>query len=172
MANKIEEVRGLFDQFGTNLKLLSESGFEQGELALLDFHATNYLCILICGAIERDVLRMIRNYIASNWSGEAAEYFDRRDNRIPINPTDMQGFLVRINEDWKDEMKNLLRQESEASAAISTLRARRNRIAHGGEIGVNMKVDWRMKNLKDHLFQIEGFLRSLGEIINKPRIDS
>lgn len=165
MVNKIEEVRGLFNQFERNLKLLEESGFGQDELVQLDFHATSYLCILICGAIEQDVIGLLRDYIASNWSGEAAEYFAKRDNRIPLSPADMRGLVIRVNEDWKGEMKKLLRQESEASAAISTLRGHRNLIAHGRGSELNTRVGWRMQNLKIYLARIERFLKRLREII-------
>ncbi|MDD9852633.1 MAG: HEPN domain-containing protein [Deltaproteobacteria bacterium] len=131
-------------------------------MAEIHSHAANYLCILVSGALETDVIQMLSDYIGSSQSDEAKGEFLRMAKEKLPNPTigGIKRVTRGVNKAWENHMEVLLGEHSRFRESIGALNTHRNSIAHGREV-----KHLTMKNIRSYLESIGEFLVEFNKII-------
>lgn len=100
-------------------------------------HWARYLCVLVSGFIEVSIRAILTEYVKSRADTSVANYVIQDLNRFR-NPN-MERILQTLgafNSTWADNVRERTEAESELKAAIDTIIANRNGIAHGENVGI------------------------------------
>jgi|SRR5438552_7125557 len=101
----------------------------------LQSHWARYLCVLVSGFIETSVIAIYTKYAEDKSTKQIASYVERQLDRFQ-NPT-MERILsltYSFSTDWGHELKKAT--EGELKAAIDSIVANRNNIAHGQDVTI------------------------------------
>lgn len=94
-------------------------------------HLTQYLCVLVSGFIETSIQSILIEYVRMQADESVARYVESQIERRLIN-LDIQGILTvmgNFNPDWETTLRTQITQEMRGD--IGSVRANRNKIAHG-----------------------------------------
>lgn len=103
----------------------------------LQGHWARYLCVLVSGFIEVSIRAILTEYAKSRADTSVANYVIRDLHRFR-NPN-MERILQTLgafNPAWSDNVRARTEAEYELKAAIDTIIANRNGIAHGENVGI------------------------------------
>ena len=96
----------------------------------LQSHWARYLCVRVSGFIEISVRAILVEYAKNRSDRSIANYVERQLNRFQNpNMERLVQLLRSFNPAWADELKDATK--GEPKDAIDSIRANRNRIAHG-----------------------------------------
>ncbi len=117
-----------------------------GELqsnAELQAHFARYLCILVSGYVEQSVREVYSGYAADKSSPRVARVVDRFLNGMQ-NPSAeaLLQIAAAFDPTWRSELEAFI--EGPRRAALDSIVANRNQIAHGESVGITfIRVrDW------------------------------
>lgn len=101
---------------------------------------SRYLCILVAGFLERSVQTMYLEYAKSSASPKVVSYLEKQLRwSINFNMDKLLGLVSSFGDDWTQELKDH-KDFDQFKAAIDSVYANRNRIAHGDDVGVSYVV--------------------------------
>jgi len=102
----------------------------------LQSHWSRYLCILVSGFLETSVQAIYSQYAKEKSISHVANYVTKRLERF-TNPNmeDILTLAGMFNKDWRDYLENAT--EGELKAAVDSIVANRNQIAHGVDVGIS-----------------------------------
>ncbi|HLO17477.1 MAG TPA: HEPN domain-containing protein [Anaerolineales bacterium] len=132
-------------------------GIEDDEIKA---HYARYLCVLTSGYLEEAIKIIIRTYVGSKTHPNVCNYVNLSTDRVTNLKTEkLAKFLNQFNSEWKREFENKLSDEE--LAAIDSVVANRNEIAHGRNVGVSYVHvrDW-YKNVKKAIEKISIIVNS------------
>ncbi len=116
-------------------KLFSKDSDFSGEIELQS-HWARYLCILVSGFLETSVQAIYSQYAREKATPYVANYVTRKLKRF-TNPK-MEDILTlsgMFSKEWRDHLENAT--EGELKAAVDSIVANRNQIAHGVDVGIS-----------------------------------
>lgn len=120
-------------------------------------HLAKYLCVLTSGYLEESIRIIIEQYASQKASPEIVYYISNAIKGFTnLNSEKIESFLCTFNPKWGENFCNFLTDEERA--AIDSIRANRNRIAHGKNVGVSYII---VKNWYKDVKCIINDLRSL-----------
>lgn len=105
----------------------------------LQGHWARYLCVLVSGFIEVSIRAILTEHVKNKSAPSVANYVVRGLDRFQ-NPN-MERILQTLgafNPAWADEIGKLT--EGELKDAVDSVRANRNRIAHGGNVNIRYRT--------------------------------
>ena len=105
----------------------------------LQSHWSRYLCILVSGFLETSVRTIYSQYAREKAAPNIANYVTRRLERF-TNPNmgDILTLSGMFNNEWRDQLENAT--EGELKAAVDSIVANRNLIAHGANVGIGFNT--------------------------------
>lgn len=119
-------------------------------------HLAHFLCIRICGFIERATEEIYSEYARARSQPRVARFVSRRLERVDPRAERLYALAASFDTQWEVELKRVL--EPDGRAAINSLVGNRNRIAHGENVslGLDQLKSWH-KRVLDYVSAIEGF---------------
>lgn len=122
----------------------------------LQSHWARYLCILVSGFIETSVQAIYSQYAREKAAPNIANYVTRRLERF-TNPN-MEDILTlsgMFNKEWRNQLENAT--EGELKAAVDSIVANRNLIAHGADVGISFGT---IKSYYQSVVKVIGLIES------------
>ena len=114
--DRLDDLFDKVDEFSGDLELQS--------------HWARYLCVRVSGFIEIAVRAILVEYAGKQSAPPVANYIERQLNRFQNpNMEQLLQLLRSFNSAWADELEDSTK--GEPKDAIDSIRANRNRIAHG-----------------------------------------
>ena len=97
---------------------------------------SRYLCILTAGLLETGLNRILGEYVASHSEDDRIinRLNRKRDRILAPNKNRIIDALGDFDEEWRREMSEFLAEEY--GAIVDSVMNNRNRIAHGGDVGL------------------------------------
>ncbi len=122
-----------------------------------------YLCILASGLIENSVKAFVWRYAARNSAANIQSYVNKKVQSITnLNCEKLSQFLRSFSEAWCDEFENTLSEKQKA--AIDSVIANRNNIAHGNDVGISYVT------MKQYYSEVKAVIGLLENIMNPDRV--
>lgn len=101
-------------------------------------HWTRYLCIIVAGFLETALREIYESYADETVGGNLAKYVSSQIG-YTIGTPNADGIIRTaraFSDAWGDELRSFLR-EDDGQAAINTIRAQRNAVAHGRPVTIS-----------------------------------
>ena len=96
---------------------------------------SRYLCVLVSGYVETAVTELILEHSRNNSSPTIQMYVESRTQRLTnLNCERLEQLLGQFNPDWRAAIASILVDEKKD--ALNSVVSLRNKIAHGGSVGV------------------------------------
>jgi protein involved in polysaccharide export with SLBB domain len=96
-----------------------------------------YACVLVAGYVEQSVKAIFGEFVRTRASPEVHRYAERRLARVRNpNATDLANLAGDFNPEWRTSLKAVL--QDERKAALDSVVANRNVIAHGRSVGIGL----------------------------------
>lgn len=96
---------------------------------------SRYLCVLVSGYVETAVTELILEHSRNNSSPTIQMYVESRTQRLTnLNCERLEQLLGQFNPDWRAAISSILVDEKKD--ALDSVVNLRNKIAHGGSVGV------------------------------------
>jgi len=121
----------------------------------LQSHWARYLCILVSGFIETSVIVIYSEYVKQKSHAYVTNYVSSRLERF-TNPKmeDILELAGKFSSDWRQQLE--ITTTDEQKAAVDSIVANRNRIAHGANVGISYdRVSKYYKNIVKVIQTIE-----------------
>ncbi|MDA2934975.1 HEPN domain-containing protein [Acidobacteria bacterium AH-259-D05] len=115
----------------------------------LQAHWARYLCVLVSGFVETSVQQIYSQYAGEQSSPVIANFVSKTLSRhINLNMTKIIALASLFDPRWASKIE--FDTEGELKAAIDSIAANRNSIAHGQDTGVSLHRirDWYEKALR------------------------
>ena len=101
----------------------------------LQSHWARYLCVRVSGFIETSIRSILNEYAKKTSAPSVANYVENRLNSFQSpNMERILQLLGAFNSTWQDELESLT--EGEPKDAIDGIKANRDLIAHGENVGI------------------------------------
>ena len=101
----------------------------------LQSHWARYLCVRVSGFIETSIRSILSEYARKTSAPPVANYVESRLSSFQSpNMERILQLLRSFNSTWYDQLKSST--EGEPKDAIDGIKANRDRIAHGGNVGI------------------------------------
>lgn len=97
---------------------------------------SRYLCVLTAGLLETALNRILGEYVASHSEDDRIikRLNRKRDRHVTPGKNRIIQALGDFDEEWRREMSEFL--AGEYGAVVDSVMNNRNRIAHGGDVGL------------------------------------
>jgi hypothetical protein len=96
-----------------------------------------YACVLVAGYVEQSVKSIFGEFVRVRASPEVYRYAERRLARVRNpNATDLISLAGDFNPEWRTSLDVVL--QDERKAALDSVVANRNGIAHGRSVGIGL----------------------------------
>lgn len=96
-----------------------------------------YACVLVAGYVEQSVKSIFGEFVRVRASPEVYRYAERRLARVRNpNATDLISLAGDFNPEWRESLNAVL--QDERKAALDSVVANRNGIAHGRSVGIGL----------------------------------
>ncbi len=110
-------------------------------------HWARYLCVLISGFIEVSVKAIYIDYSRRKASPQVSNYVDARLNKLTnVSMNKLLNLTRDFSPQWEEALRSVT--EGELAAAVDSIVALRNQIAHGNNAAVSYS------NIKDYYKRI------------------
>jgi hypothetical protein len=112
----------------------------------VQIHLTHYLCVRICGFLERSVAHIYQDHARRNSHASIASFVAKQLKRIPNPKAEMLCQLVQqFDDEWARDLRDFLGEERKD--AIDSVVNNRNNIAHGYTVsfGLHTLRDWYVR---------------------------
>ncbi|MCW2993826.1 MAG: hypothetical protein JWQ18_1321 [Conexibacter sp.] len=122
-----------------------------------------YACVLVAGYVEQSVKSIFGEFVRTRASTEVHRYAERRLARVRnLNANDLAALAGDFNPAWRVSLDLVL--QDERKAALDSVVANRNVIAHGRSVGIGIvqigTYHGQVKNVIKELALITGVLAS------------
>ena len=96
-----------------------------------------YLCILVSGFLENAVAELLIEHARRHGGPSVLRFVDSEARRVTnINSQKLKSHLAKFDSDWLKNLDGFL--VDERKAAVDSIVALRNRIAHGQSVGITL----------------------------------
>lgn len=100
-------------------------------------HWARYLCVIVCGLVERAIAASLAEYAKQTSSPQVASYADScLSYSANLNEERLKQLLGRFSAQWRDDFENNCSEAQKV--ALDSLVATRNNIAHGRSVGITI----------------------------------
>lgn len=124
---------------------------------------SRYLCILASGLIENSVKAFVWRYASKKSAVTIQSYVNKKVQSITnLNCEKLSQFLRSFSEEWCEEFDKTISEKQKA--AIDSIIANRNNIAHGSDVGISFVT------MKQYYTDAKAVLALLEKIINPDRV--
>ncbi len=139
--------------------LIDNYSFFEGKYELMS-HWTKYLCVIICGYLEKSIQRTLKEYSKNKSHKTIARYVNINLDRFQNAKCNKIIHLIELyNLKWSDDVKQFIKGEIKDS--IDGMVNTRHQIAHGETITLTPG------NLRKYYSNINKFLDYLWVLINE-----
>ncbi len=122
-------------------KMKIDSLFEKADVCSKDLevlaHWAQYICVRVCGLLEICIQTLLSQYARDKAHKNVARFVESKLRRFNNTGTErILGLVSDFSPRWRRTLQEYL--EGERKDALDSLRANRNRIAHGESVSVTL----------------------------------
>ena len=129
---------------------------------IMKSHLAKYFCILVSGYIENSIKELINNYHNKTCKKETVKFVSSKiRNLTNLDDSKIVAFLQSFSDNWAQ--KYLESRTDEMEAALNTIYAQRNKIAHGDASNSNITYNF----ISDYYEAVKLAIELLTLIISK-----